>query len=442
MIRAALYIRVSTEEQAQYGYSLDAQREALTTYANKHGMSIVDYYVDAGHSARKKYPARPEFMRMLRDVEAGKIDLILFIKLDRWFRSVKDYYKIQEILEANNVGWKTTEEHYDTTTTNGRLYINIRLSVAQDESDRTSDRINFVFKDKVARGEVISGSVPVGFKIKNKRLVHDEEKKGMIADLFEHYVSCQSKYASHRYIIDKYGVKLHRRSYDRLLRNPIYSGEYKGNREFCEPIISRELFEKVQRIQKGKNVKRAATGRVYIFSGLLRCAECGHACAGFYSRDYFYYRCINAIVEHRCHNHMTTNEKLIEEWLLANIANKIMEHTRKFEAAARKKSRLPKPSVDRAKIRRKLEKLKELFINDLITLDEYRRDYNELTSQLEVNRELETPSLDLSTIERFLGGDFEPAYEKLGKKERQALWRQIISEIRVDSSKNIDVVLL
>ena len=93
--RAALYIRVSTEEQAMHGYSLDAQRETLTRYANMHNLVIVDYYIDEGKSARKKFQNRKEFMRMMTDVEAGRIDLILFIKLDRWFRSVKDYYKIQ-----------------------------------------------------------------------------------------------------------------------------------------------------------------------------------------------------------------------------------------------------------------------------------------------------------------------------------------------------------
>ena len=183
--RAALYIRVSTEEQAMHGYSLDAQRETLTRYANMHNLVIVDYYIDEGKSARKKFQNRKEFMRMMTDVEAGRIDLILFIKLDRWFRSVKDYYKIQEILEAHNVNWKTTEEHYDTATTNGRLYINIRLSVAQDESDRDSDRIKFVFDSKVARGETLVGpqSLPLGLTVKDKHVVPAPETAAIACDI-------------------------------------------------------------------------------------------------------------------------------------------------------------------------------------------------------------------------------------------------------------------
>ena len=110
MVRAALYIRVSTEEQVREGYSVDAQKANLEKYAKEKGYEIVGVYADEGITARKKYKNRKELMRMLDDVEAGKIDIILFIKLDRWFRSVGDYYKIQEILDRNKVDWVTTTE--------------------------------------------------------------------------------------------------------------------------------------------------------------------------------------------------------------------------------------------------------------------------------------------------------------------------------------------
>ena len=101
--RAALYIRVSTEEQAKHGYSLEAQEKKLKAYSKEHGYKVADIYIDEGKSARKAYTKRPEFMRMMDDVKADKIDVILFIKLDRWFRNIYDYYKIQEILDAHGV---------------------------------------------------------------------------------------------------------------------------------------------------------------------------------------------------------------------------------------------------------------------------------------------------------------------------------------------------
>ena len=96
---------------------------------------------------------------LLADVQAGKIDRILSIKLDRWFRNVREYHKIQEILEANNVTWQATMEDYNTATADGRLKVNIMLSVAENESDRTSERIKFVFDGSAAEK---NGASPEG----------------------------------------------------------------------------------------------------------------------------------------------------------------------------------------------------------------------------------------------------------------------------------------
>ena len=92
MIRVALYIRVSTQEQSLHGLSLESQKEALISYANKHNMQIVDIYADEGITARKALNKRLEFQRLISDVKQGKIDLILVTKLDRWFRNIKDYH--------------------------------------------------------------------------------------------------------------------------------------------------------------------------------------------------------------------------------------------------------------------------------------------------------------------------------------------------------------
>ena len=90
-MRAALYIRVTSEEQARHGLSLQEQRDALTRYAKANKMTVVGIYEDAGISARKPYKKRPALLRLLDDCKAGKVDTILFIKLDRWFRNVAGY---------------------------------------------------------------------------------------------------------------------------------------------------------------------------------------------------------------------------------------------------------------------------------------------------------------------------------------------------------------
>ena len=146
MKRVFLYIRVSTEEQAVHGLSIEAQTAALEAWAQTNGHKVAGVYTDAGISARKPASNRPALQRLLVDVQAGKGELIVFTKLDRWFRNIAEYYKVQEILERNHVDWRTIQEDYDTSTAAGRLKINIMLSVAQDEADRTSERIKAVME--------------------------------------------------------------------------------------------------------------------------------------------------------------------------------------------------------------------------------------------------------------------------------------------------------
>lgn len=105
ILRAGLFERVSTEEQSKFGYSISTQIDALEEYANNNKMEIVDHYCDAGVSGGISYKKRPEMMRLIQDIEAGKIDVVLFTRLDRWFRNITEYFKVQEILEKNNVEW-------------------------------------------------------------------------------------------------------------------------------------------------------------------------------------------------------------------------------------------------------------------------------------------------------------------------------------------------
>ena len=144
MKRAALYIRVSSDKQVKEGDSIPAQREALRKYAKEHNFLIAGEYIDDGISGTK-YSQRDELQRMLSDVEARKIDIILFTKLDRYFRSVRHYTATQAILDKYGVGWTAIwEPIYDTTTPQGRLILNQMMSIAQFEAENTGQRIRQV----------------------------------------------------------------------------------------------------------------------------------------------------------------------------------------------------------------------------------------------------------------------------------------------------------
>ncbi|MCI8844513.1 MAG: recombinase family protein [Oscillospiraceae bacterium] len=438
--RAALYIRVSTEEQAMHGYSLDAQREALTHYARNHGMEISSIYIDDGVTARKSFRVRPQFNRMLQDVQADKLDIILFIKLDRWFRNVSDYYEVQKILDAHNVDWAATEEQYDTTTANGRLNLNIRLAIAQDESDRTSERIKFVFQNKIARKEAITGRFPPGFRIENKHLVLDPEKVGIIRELFQHYAEHGSKHGAVLYIHDTYGLSIDRHTFQKMLRNPLYKGEYRGVPDYCEPLIAPELFD---RLQTAPTVRAAPTGRVYLFSGLVVCACCGQHMSARFNRNKtgstnIYYRCNNYSNFKECENSKMVNEKNIEEWLLEHIGEEISGFLSEYEV---QRIQRQKPQTDSAVIKRKLDRLKELYVNEIIDMETYKADYAVYTAQL-TKLEQPEPSVSTADIEKLrelLRCDFKTAYASMDREAKRILWRGTLKAIYVAADKRISI---
>jgi len=439
MQRAALYIRVSTEEQVMHGYSLEAQREALTKYAKEHDLFIVDYYVDEGKSARKPYRTRPELMRMLGDVEARKIDLILFIKLDRWFRSVGDYYEVQRILDRHHVHWRATEEDYETETASGEFKVNIMLSVAQNEAARTSERIKFVFDAKISRREAISGMVPLGLKIENKHLVHDPEKVGMVRDLFQYYADHGSKHGATQYIFDKYGVEIDRHNFSKMLQNTLYKGEYRGIPDYCEPIIDPTLFD---RLNAMPNIKATPRHRVFIFSGLVVCAECGKRMSARHSynihgSEYLYYRCNRYSNYKDCINGKMANEQTLEQWLLDNVEDEINKCLAEYKAAAAERRK--KPAVDRAAIKRRLTRLNEMYLNNVIGPEEYWPECSKCKAQLAELPEPEEPKVNVQGLKDFLASDFKTAYQSLEREQRRILWRGIIREIRVDAQKRITI---
>lgn len=438
--RAALYIRVSTEEQARHGYSLDAQKAELDQYAKKHGYIIYGYYIDDGVSAHKNPLKRKEFTRMLEDVKAGRIQIILFIKLDRWFRSVPDYYKAQEVLDTYKVEWNAVLEDYNTTTSAGRLNLNIRLSIAQNESEQTSDRIKFVFADKIRRGEVICGNVPLGYKIENKHLVPDEHAP-MVAAAFEYYIKTHSLYRVRKFLFNNYGLTRHPKTLTYMFRMRTYIGEKYGNPDFCQPIITQETFDTVQ-VLLSHNLKRQRTDRIYLFSGLLRCPNCGTklAVATASKRNdtlFISYRCPKRFNEAICKAPFNIAEKKMEHLLLEELHPQINAYITEMTTKNHQK---PKPNthIAVATLRAKLTKLKELYFEDLIDKEEYKRDYNTFTAELaEIRKEqAERPLPKINPIIIDLHNrDILTMYNNLSKEERKTFWLQIINRIEFRADK-------
>lgn len=444
LVRVALYIRVSGEEQKIKGLSLEAQQERLEAYAREQGWIITGIYIDAAKTARKNMHKRTEFQRMIESVKRDEVDVLLFCRLDRWFRSVADYYKVMEILEAHNCNWKTIDEEYDTSTANGRLYINVKLSIAQNEADICGERIDVVFDSKVIHGTVLSGNCPFGYTVNaQKQLEIVPQNADIIHDAYDYFESVVSQRATKKYIREKYGVNWGDATFRRILSEKLYTGVYdrggRYNNNFCPPIISNEQFDRVQ-LLLSKNARSAPSGRVYIFTSILKCAECGCKLVGrmAYNRNnLYYYRCNQHFKRGRCNHKKEVREDYIEKWLFEHLGEELERCQLEWEVEAAKKKRAA-AGADKAALKRKLGKLKELYINELIDIEEYKKDYEIYTAALNNISEpvVETPP-DFGAVRKLLDNDFKNIYDTLTREEKRTLWRSVISEITVDSENNI-----
>ncbi|MDE7425212.1 MAG: recombinase family protein [Lachnospiraceae bacterium] len=440
--RVALYIRVSGEEQKISGLSLEAQQERLEKYAKEKGWIIAGTYIDAAKTARKKLHKRTEFLQMMESVKRDEVDILLFTRLDRWFRSVADYYKVMEVLEQHNCEWLTTDEEYDTTTANGRLYINVKLSIAQNEADIDGERIDVVFDSKIAKGTVVSGSCPFGYKVNaEKRLEIDKEKAAIVQDAFDYYEKNVSQRGTIAYIRTKYGVNWCDATFRRMLKEQLYTGVYnrggRYNENFCDSIISSEQFQRVQDLLK-RNIRRNLTNNVYIFSSLLVCEECYHKLCGYLNQNiYRYYKCNHHYKRDLCSNNSNINEDTLEKWLFDNLESEIKKVETAWAVSVAKKKR-KSVAKDKAAIKSKLSKLKDLYVNDLIDIEEYRKDYEIYTAALQELPEsnVETPP-DFSKVRRLLDKDFKDIYNNLTREEKRTLWRSVIKEIRINSDREV-----
>lgn len=450
-MRVVKYIRCSHDDQVAHGDTLEAQNEILDDFVLKNHLVLIDTFVDEALTARKKFTKRKEFVRLLDGVRQRNFDLIIFTKLDRWFRNIGDYHKIQEILEANNVQWKAVTESYDTTTTNGRLHINIRLSVAQDECDRDSDRIKDVFEYKLKNKTYLSGSLPRGLKLDaEKHVIIDDEWKQFALDMFDHFETTNSKRGTLFFLKEKYNMYLCYDTVARNLRNPLYKGMYRDDPEFCEPLIPPERFDRIQLLGK-RNVRQRSTNRTYIFTGLLICSDCDHYLVGHTTVrkrkdgtriDYPAYRCNQHYQSHSCDRSKTFREEYVEEYLLSHIRPALFDYIAEYEIDG-SCPQTKNPAAEASRIRTKLKKLYELFIDDLIDKDMYKHEYEQLQLALqEANAAAAAPHKDVNSLKEFLSQDWEEIYKTFSAQEKATFWKSFVQSVRVHEDGEMDIIFL
>lgn len=448
ILRVALYIRVSTEEQAKFGLSLAAQEDTLLRYARERGYKIVNIYRDEGNSARKPVSKRPIMLQLLEDVKAGKIDRILFTKFDRWSRNVREYHNVQAILDAHGVTWQAILENYNTLTADDRLRVNIMLSVNESEADRDSERIKFVFDGKRRRREwCFTGGPdqwPYGYKPEIidgvKRCVKDPEKEPIVQDFWDYVLKYNSIRKAGMYCCEKYGIARNYRTWMNTAKNELYTGTFRGVEDYCSAYISRADWE---RIILGHEVikKTQKPERVYLFTGLMRCPDCGNTLKATFktypndrSIEYNGYRCNNGRLRTCTFRHQLS-EKKVEKFLLENIRTMLEEIIVDSEVQAREKRRQPKVH-DIVALNEQLRRLNVIYIAGNISDEDYAAETKRIKAQLETakQQEAEDAPMNVDGIRKFLQSDFLTVYHSLSKEDRRRMWRSVIEEIYIDGT--------
>ena len=450
----ACYCRVSTDEQARFGFSIQAQKDALEKYCKENNYKY-EFYIDEGISA-SSMKKRKALNEMLNKVNV--FDMVLFTKLDRLSRNVLDANNINKLLIDNNCTMKAIDEDdIDTSTADGTFIFNLKVSLAQREIGKTSERIKFVFQNKREKGEVTSGTKKYGYDIVNKKFQINPLEAENIRNLYKEFINNNGNLKeTYKYFIKHFDNK----GYDAMsnyLKETAYIGKYKLYRkniyidDYIPPILDIGIWQKVQNLRKKKTVERKKYPD--LFSGLLYCNNCGNRLAKKVD-----YRVKNVVVRYicdnnyrykvgidkkRCFDNKSIRESNIEDFLLNNLDKELSKFTTKISI---------KPSVKKIDntqkiktIEKKMNKLKDLYIDDLIDKEEYKKDYEKYTSELNKLKNYNTnePILkDYSHLRKILDSDYKTIYNNLSIENKKKFWLSIIDKIYIENGEIKEVTFL
>ena len=316
--KCALYVRVSTANQAEEGESLDEQVKTLQNYCAYRRWQDVRVYREEGFSGKDL--KRPAFQKMMADINTGKVNTIIVKKIDRLSRSIIDFENVYKAFQDKNVDLISTQENFDTSTAIGRSVIRIVLIFAQLEREQTSERTIDVMAFRAKQGMYNGGYPRLGYDIdyEYKCLVPNPSEIPVVKELFSTYVKLGSlsetaismndrgyrlKTWTTKKGITRGGEKFQKASVSRILNDPVYVGKVRHKSSVYDgqhkAIISDELFNAAQGILKANNISRSGyrqADNTFLLKGLVRCGSCKSAMAPSYAfsrgKKYFYYRCL------------------------------------------------------------------------------------------------------------------------------------------------------
>ncbi len=455
-MKAALYIRVSTDEQAKHGYSIAAQQERLEAFCISQGWEIKSVFIDDGYSAKDLI--RPKFTQMMNEVKKGKLDVLLVYRLDRLTRSVVDLYTIMNILDEHNCKFKSATEVYDTTNAMGRLFITLVAAIAQWERENTAERVRIGMEKKTKLGKWKGGTAPYGYEVINKELIINEKEKQVVEEIYElsktYGFYTIAKRLTTKGIATRKGGDWHVDTVRDIANNPVYAGYLtfsENTKEYKKPPREKTLFEgNHQRIipreeywelQETLDKRRVFGGKRqtsnYYFSSILKCARCGSSMSGHKgSKGVKTYRCSGKKAGKSCSSHIITEtnlekkiiesfDGLVEKAIGSTVVNDYpIEKIKEIEIQLKDTQRL-------------LKKQKTMFENDIIDIDELISKTEKLRKQekkllIEIQNYKSSQKNNLDEI-HFISENISQLWIDANEYEKKQLISLIFKQIVIDT---------
>lgn len=440
--RAALYIRVSTEEQATEGQSVPAQIETLTQYCKLYNIEICDIYKDLGISG-KETKNRPELIRMLKDARNGRFNLVLVWKISRLSRRLKDLLLILDEFDKLSIVFSSYSEKFDTSTAVGKMTLQLLGSIAEFERNTIIDNVNLGLTEFARKGGK-TGTV-LGYDNCNKQLIVNNDEAELVKMIYNLYTIKQMSMHQIATYLNSLGFKTKRsNSFTKgsiavILSNPVYIAinrhkigqeeEYKTDGSHT-PIIDIATWNTAQNLREIYKKKRPLKNKQlnFLLSGKIQCPNCGCLMYSFTSnaasKTYRYYRCKGC--KGICNADTIENAVLYQ--LIESLADEILVH--KITSVL---SLLDSVNEDNniALLKKESEKLQGLMDKYVLLLDINAFDTNEVI--LSKIKQLDTKLKELqSAIDRLKSVDESNNYAKLMPKNYVNKVRQIL----VSDNKN------